>query len=166
MENATYQIVSVYHKHVECDPNHDFWARKNIHSLNSSCLNRFGLRNECQLLIDFQTWLNSFDVKVIYANDPHKERIFLQQHNIVDIILPMWRERVTKPYHSVAVRFKELNVPILDTKCDSYVHNNFSINPLYEPNESKRLKFLHGYHCALYDCYELYLFYLFQTQYL
>ena len=78
MDNDSYQIVSVYHKHVECEPNHDTWSRRNFHGLNLSYLNRFGLRNECDLIIDFQMWLNSFDVQLIYANDPRKERYYFR----------------------------------------------------------------------------------------
>ena len=164
MDNQSYEIVSVYHKHIDCDPNHDTWSRRNYHGLNLSYLHRFGLRNECDLIIDFQMWLNSFDVKLIYANDPRKERILLQRNYINDILLPVWRDRVNEPYHRVAVHFKELNVSILDTKCGGYIHNAYSIDPFTKMTESQKLKSLHGYHCSLYDSYELYLFYLFQTQ--
>ena len=166
MDNESYQIVSVYHKHVECNPTVDRWSRRNVHGLNVRYLQMYGLQNQCELVLDFKNWLNSFHVLQIYANDPHKERILLQNNRINDILLPAWTERVAQPYHCVAARFKELNVPILDKKCDGYVHNSFVGDHFNKMNKSQVIKLLHGYHCSLYDVYELYLFYVFQTQYL
>lgn len=164
MDNESYQIVSVYHQHVDCAPHLDCWSRRNIHGLNVNYLQTFGLRSQCDLIIDFRMWLNSFHVKQVYANDPQKERVLLQMKSINDILLPPWQVRVTKPYHQVATRFKQLNVTILNKKCDSYIHNAYNCDPLRDMTETQRLRRLHGHHCSLYDCYELYLFYIFATQ--
>ena len=164
MDNESYQIVSVYHQHVDCAPHLDAWSRRNIHGLNVTYLQSCGLRSQCDLIIDFRMWLDSFHVKQVYANDPQKERILLQMKSINDIFLPSWQERITKPYHEVAVRFKQFNIPILNKKCDAYIHNAYNCDPLRDMTETQRLRRLHCHHCSLYDTYEFYLFCIFAAQ--
>ena len=164
MDNETYKIVDVYHKHIDCKARDDVWSRQNFHGLNLDYLHKYGHRCLCDFIADFQRWLNKFHILQLYANNPHKERVLLHTSLINDLLLPVWRQRVSQPYHQVAVCFKDLNVPILNTKCDSYVHNAYDCFIRNDESDLEKLKRLHGYHCSLYDCYELYLFYLFETR--
>ena len=163
MENETYKIVSVYHKHIDCQPHVDCCSRRNIHGLNLKYLHAYGLRSRCDFIIDFQMWLNNFHIKQIYAHDPLKERVLLQTNLITDICLPDWKMRANTPYHLVALRFKQMSVPILDKSCNFYIHNAYNADPIRKMTETQRLKRLHGHHCSLYDTYELYLYHLFET---
>ena len=166
MDNETYEIISVFHHHAACDPTLDNWSRRNIHGLNVKCLSDYGLENEECLAIAFQRWLKTFDVKCMYANDPCKERRLLKNDRIVDALLPRWEDRVNTPYHAVASRFKELCIPINNVRCTSFIHNARACSVSRHLNRTQTLKLLHGYHCSLYDSYELYLQYIFKTRYL
>ena len=159
MDNWSYQIVSVYHEHAKCDPNADSWARKHIHGLNQQYLQDHGFSNECALLIDFKRWLAAFNVVCIFCNDPTKEKKLFPNLIINDILLPPWDSRVNQHYHEVTKRFKELSVPILNVRCSRYIHNQ-----CFFPPYLNTAKVMFGHHCSLYDSYQLYLFYLFQTQ--
>ena len=110
-------------------------------------------------------WLDTFDVLCMYANNPGRERkIFRHCKYLHDILLPNWEKRMRQPYHEVAIRFKQLNVPIKNVRCTNFVHSRFITRYYITPSMKELGKILHGFHCALYDCYELYLFYLFETK--
>lgn len=165
MDNESYQIVSVYHKHAACDPSLDAWSRKNLHGLNPTYLHDHGFSNESELAANFQCWLKSFNVQCMYANNPGKERELLGMKNIYDILLPTWRERGEMTYHVNANLFKKLSIPIQGVHCSGYVHNSFVSTRGYVPLYCQNEKLLHGYHCSLYDCYEMYLFHLYVVHY-
>ena len=165
MDNETHRIVSVYHKHADCDPSLDFWARQNIHGLNVKYLSQCGFPNETVLIADFEKWLQSLNIKCMFANNPAKERHMLPKYEVFDILLPPWEKRIDMSYHEVANRFKELNLPVSSAQCSTYIHNQYCRSRFFTTN-SQVLKSLHGYHCSLFDCYEMYLFYLLQPTYM
>ena len=164
MDNVTYQIVSIYHKHAFCNPEDDPWSRINIHGLNPDYLKDYGFPNEDQLFTDFQKWLDSFTIVQMFANNPGRERMLFPNHTINDILLPRWEIRMRQPYHETALRFKQLCAPIVNVRCNRYVHCRFITRYHIVPSAKELAKILYGFHCALYDCYELYLYYLFQTK--
>ena len=163
MNNESYQIVSVYHKHADCDSECDEWSRRNIHGLNLKYLRENGFSNESELLANFRQWLSRFQILCMYANNPAKERKLFPKLIIHDLLLPPWEERMKMPSHIIANRFKQLNVPILNVSCNGYVHNQY-VRPLYLCWETMKPKTIHGVHCSLYDCLELYFYFLMQTQ--
>lgn len=164
MDNVTYQIVSIYHKHAFCDPDDDQWSRRNVHGLNPDFLSECGFPNACELTDNFKEWLESFVILCMYANNPVKERKLFQKNIVHDIFLPQWEKRMKKSYHKIAICFKQLNVPIVNVRCANYVHSRF-ISQFCVTSSGKELaKRLHGFHCSLYDCFELYLFYLSKTE--
>ena len=112
MDNSTYQIISVYHKHVDCDFKADRWSRKHLHGLNRNYLRAHGFEDVGELVFDFERWFKSFDVVCMYANAPDKERQLLPGRTIHDLLLLPWQERVRKHYHVIANLFKELSIPI------------------------------------------------------
>lgn len=162
MDNESREILSVYHQHADCDPEVDSFCRKYIHGLNPEYLHRYGFRNECALVADFQRWLTKFKVVLMLANNPAKERKLLGNVYVEDILLPDWVHRQKALYHTVSRRFKELNLPIRNVRCDAYIHNCYVDMPRYTRGlkESEVMKLLHGRHCSLYDTYEMYLFYV------
>lgn len=164
MDNESFQIISVFHKHAECHPKDDKWSRKHIHGLNRNYLSNSGYSNENDLVTACYNWLKSFKVVVLYANNPSKERKLFPKYSVFDMFLPSWEDRMNQPYHVLAHRFKFLNVPILNTRCSAYVHAEYLNKRWMGPSLKDMAKVLHGYHCSLYDCYELYLFFLFQTK--
>ena len=163
MQWETKNIVSVYH-HFAYDvyaPN-DNWARKYLHGLNLEYLYNHGFGSTEQLIEHFKLWLSEFNYVHIFGNDPRKERSELNL-DIVDIELPGWIDRSKEPYHTIANRFKELSVPISNSNlcCGNVAHSSYSTQPLWKPkNLTAVAKQEHGFHCSLYDCYEMYLFYL------
>ena len=167
MDNESYQILSVYHRHANCDFAVDKWSRRHIHGLNRSYLRTHGFENEGELILDFERWLRSLNVVQMFANDPAKERKLFPSYTIQNVLLPNWQERISQPYHIVAHRFKELAIPILNKQCEGYVHCEYVGGRCYVlANKTQATKLLHGYHCSLYDCYEMYLYHLLRTRYL
>lgn len=157
MHNITYEIISVYHRHANCRENEDAWARRRLHGLNPIYLQANGFPNESALLTNFNEWIKSFDVICMYANDPSKERPLFPNYSIRDSFLPCWEERMDKPYHIVANRFKDLSIPIAGVRCNAYIHSNY-IQPCSFPSTKTKLaKTLLGFHCSLRDVHELYL---------
>lgn len=168
MDNESYEILSVYHQHANCDSSLDSYSRRFVHGLNLDYLQQQGFPNESKLVADFHCWLNKFNVTRMFANNPAKERRLLGNMRVEDILLPSWLEREKEPYHKVSRRYKQLNIPILNVRCDAYIHNRYVMKSRYVRtcNETEITKLLHGRHCSLYDSYEMYLFYVFQTEYL
>ena len=158
MNALTRQIVDVYHAHA-LSQNPDTWATRHIHGLNKNFIQRNGFPNEDTLIRDFKRWLRSKDVLSIYANAPFKESSTLKLV-IKDMNMPPWAERVYQSYHQTALIFKNAFVPILDKRCCAEAHNAFVKYPLMRLNESEIAKRDFGFHCSLYDAYELYLCYI------
>ena len=154
--DQAYDIISVYHKHAACD-NVDSWSRKFVHGLNIQYLRANGLNNETEMVEDFLKWLDSFDVICMYANNPMKERqLFPSCRTLLrDSFLPSWDVRVKQPYHVIANRFKQLNISFAGVSCNGYVHCEYVSH--HPRTETQLAKVIHGYHCSLYDSYELYL---------
>ena len=153
----TLQIVDVYHAYAVSTVN-DFWARNHIHGLNSSFLSENGFPTEEALIQNFRTWLRGKNVLIMFANDPMKENTSLKL-NIQDMELPPWTQRISLPSHTVSSSFKTNFIPILDKRCCKAAHNNFVNFPILKGNDTEFAKSRHGFHCSLYDAYELYLTY-------
>lgn len=158
MNAGTRQIVDVYHAHAEAQTS-DIWSRRHIHGLNTIFLKRCGFRNENILFHDFHKWLRGKDVLAMFANNPRKESLALKL-NIKDMNIPSWSQRAHLSSHEVALRYKNEFIPILDTRCCAEAHSAFESYPLLKTNDSEIAKRNFGFHCSLYDAYELYLCYI------
>ena len=151
-------ILDIYHKYAFARG--DTWSRRNIHGLNSSFIYDFGFSNAQILQKDFDKWKKRFNIIKVFENCPNS----ISNHfcnDIHDLRLPIWSMRYNKPYHIIANRLKESGSPICDTNCSPHIHSSYkpylNFRSCRKPVE--RLKLQHGFHCALYDTYELYLFY-------
>lgn len=158
MNALTREIVDVYHAYANTE-NADFYSRDYIHGLSTSYLKQYGFPNEKALIDNFKMWLRSKDVLVMYANDPTKEKTALNL-SIKDMELPKWAERASMFTHQTAVAFKNNSVPVLNKTCSKYAHSSFVGYPLARETPTLLAKRNHGYHCSLYDAFELYLAYV------
>ena len=158
MNAWTKQIVEVYHGHAFSHQS-DLWARLHIHGLNLKFLKEHGFRDEETLIQDFKRWLVGKDVVSLYANDPSKESVVLNIP-ILNMGLPPWADRIYQPYHQMALSYKREYVPILDKRCCFEAHAAFKRYSMKRLNETEIAKRDHGFHCSLYDAYELYLSYI------
>ena len=157
MNCLTREIVDVYHKHAKMD-RADWWARHHIHGLDPYFLQTCGVASEDELLKEFKQWLHGKDILAFYANDPQKEDKALGLV-IYDMGLPIWKERVKSWPYQMARKFKDESIPVFNKSCDKTAHSAFRGYPFCR-TDTELAKFNHGYHCALYDAYELYLTYL------
>jgi len=158
MNALTREIVDVYHAYAKCE-NADFYCRSHIHGLNTLYLKEFGFPNEKALIDNFKRWLRTKDVLVMYANDPTKEKTVLNLP-IKDMELPKWTERVSMFTHQTALAFKKNSIPVLNKSCPKHAHNSFVGFPVMRDTPTQLAKRSHGYHCSLYDSFELYLVYV------
>ena len=159
MNLVTRQIVDVYHNHADMH-GYDEWCQRHYHGLNPLFLERFGLGSEHELLNDFKEWLRGKEIFAMYANNPGKEKAALGR-TIYDIELPRWSERKKRPSHIMAKAFKKIGVPILNKRCPPEAHSSYRYFPVNcWTNETELAKHDFGYHCALYDTYELFLTYV------
>ena len=158
MNAFTRQIVDVYHAYAR-SYHPDSWSRSHIHGLNMTFLQNHGFASEEALLHDFKTWLRGKNVLAMYANDPSKESSVLNLP-IKDMCMPPWAERIYQPYHQMSLTFKREFIPILDKRCCAEAHCSFIKYPLKRVTETEIAKRDYGFHCSLYDAYELYLCYI------
>lgn len=156
-------IIDIYHGYANSETC-DTYAHSFIHGLNPNYLSSVAFPNECDLINDVKCWLNKKSFNEIFANDPKKEHETFPLYNFVDIGLPPWLTRYTESYHVMANKFKSLNIPICNTFCPFEAHSCYRSPPWAPRNATAVVKVNHGYHCSLYDTYELYLFYIMSFQ--
>lgn len=159
MNALTRQIVDVYHAHARCACSCDSWARLHIHGLHPQFLQHHGFPDQIDLINDFKNWMRGKDVLAMYANDPAKESAALNLP-IKNMNIPRWAERVYQPYHQVALSYKKEFIPILNKRCCAEAHSHFLNYPMKKLTDTEIAKRDYGFHCSLYDAYELYLCYI------
>ena len=164
VHEQTHEIIDVFHRYVQypsatvCDG--DKFARLHIHGLNVSYLSIHGLRNEDDLLCEFNAWLKSHPFTSMYANAPSKEKKLLHM-SITDVCLKPWKERCLLSSHQTAFSMKMNATPICNVICTA--HSSFrgwKPKRVYcmSPTDIAKSNFAH--HCSLYDCVECHLFYI------
>ena len=159
MNYSTREIVDVFHGHAYTDDG-DTFSRNHVHGLSQSFLFDKGCSTLEELIADFKQWLSGKNYLTIFGHNPQTEMQMLCL-NIADIGLPPWSLRKDEAYHEVALKFKKLNIPINRVRCPKEAHAWFH-GPCYMKNKTdgELAKARHGYHCSLYDAYELYLCYV------
>ena len=163
VDSDSHDIVDVFHQYVRStddryDP--DWWARRHVHGLNRDYLALHGLRDEQTLLCAFRRWLTTHPYDELLAHAPHKERQFLQLP-VRDVSLPPWKERAHLLSHRIALSLKRGAIPINCVTCSA--HTSFvDWRPRrpYTLSAKDVIKRDFAFHCSLYDCIEMYLFYL------
>lgn len=156
--DTNYVIKDVFHAFADTDED-DSFARDHIHGLNKRMLEEKGHPNEASLVEAFKDWLHRKGIPEvnIFANDCTKEKKVLKLNNVFNFQLMPWAERRDLSSHEIALRFKELCIPVLGHKCSASSHNNFRSARCSSPNPLSAIaKARHGHHCALYDALELY----------
>ena len=158
MNYKSREILDVFHAHAYTD-NEDTFARNHIHGLSSLYLYENGYSSFDALLYAFKLWIHEKNYLSIFANGSQKECKALSL-NIADIGLPQWNVRNEEAYHQVASKFKKLSIPILHVKCPKEAHSSFHGPCIKNNTDGELAKARHGYHCSLYDVFELYLCYV------
>ena len=158
MDYGTREIVDVFHGHA-FTPEADSFARSHIHGLHPTFLKKMGYQCPNELVDAFHNWLRNKRFVVLYGNNPGREVQELQLF-ISDIKLDNWSTRAYKAYHEVAYYFKRHNIPICSQSCSKEAHTMYHSAYARPFNLGDAAKERHGHHCALYDCYEMYLFFI------
>ena len=163
MSVANHHILDIYHAYAQRNYPDDY-ARRHVHGLNSAFLKSNGFANEAALVENFKKWLRGRDIICMYANNPDKERKFLDIQSICDMNYPCWIDRVPLLSHKTALQFKRLTVPVTAincfVSCPRAAHKDFAFYPTPRQSPTELVKKDFGYHCALYDTYALYLHFL------
>ena len=118
-----------------------------------------GLPSETDLINDFKAWIRQKPYVMLFANNPGKERKVLNL-NISDMPLLQWSERRWEASHKIALKFKQNMVAIAGKRCSTRAHDAFTCSITSKNYLTAAAKREHGFHCALYDVFELYLYYL------
>ena len=157
---STQRVVEVYHSYAYCPLDQDEWARKHVHGLNPFHLIDIGFPNENELIADFKRWLTNYNVCHIYANGARTEAMKLDLA-VCDICLPSWVERVQHDYHRIPNFYKCHNECfVTGVSCDEAIHGCYERPRITNSMSATQIaKAQHGWHCSLYDAYELYFFY-------
>ena len=138
----------------------DQFSRLYVHGLNTSYLEKHGYTSESGLITAFKKWLMNKPYIELVANAAYKEAKALCLR-IRDTGLSRWSDRQFETPHIIALKFKQLMLPIKDNYCCSLNSHSFFQKAVISKNfETSRAKQRHGFHCALYDVYELYLGYI------
>ena len=165
VDSDSHNIVDVFHRHVSHPSTYgydsDRWARRHVHGLNRAYLAIHGLHDETMLLCEFNAWLHFHPYEKILANAPWKESTFLHRP-VQDVCLPQWTDRAVLLSHRLSLSLKHSAVPINGITC-SDAHSSFvgwcPRRPnVLSPKDVVKRNF--GFHCSLYDCMEIYFYYL------
>ena len=150
----SHAIVDAFHGFAQTEKC-DKFARKHVHGLSRNYISIHGRSSEADLIKTFKSWLSFKFCVAIYANNACKERELLKIE-INDLTLAPWAERKDRASHKIANRFKKLAIPIVGYRCPPVAHSYFVSPPISSNPTTNIAKSEHGYHCALYDCLELY----------
>lgn len=155
---SDFAILDVFHAHANVSSvRDDVWCRRNIHGLRLDFIRDHGFPSEHELRAAFHVWFSKRNSVANFVNDPAKESKFLNIE-LNDVKLPIWAERAKCPAHQIALAFKRHETPIGNAVCFSSIHNCFIPQKHNKSmDERTRAKKDWGYHCSLYDAYELYL---------
>ena len=154
MNRHSHAIVDAFHGFAQTEAS-DSFARKHIHGLSRGYIEIYGRASEDDLIKVFKSWLSFKYCVEIYANNAAKERELLK-YKIKDLNLAPWAERKDRASHLIANRYKKLAIPIVGYRCPPCAHSHFVSPPISSNPATNIAKIEHGYHCALYDCLELY----------
>lgn len=166
---CTYEnkVITSFHRFVVQDHSqlYEYTSQaRHCHCIDATTLDFLGYGEQiCQ--DNFLLWLKSLNFETItivgHGDDVSKENLqkwLPQLQNLthlsyVQIKLPNWIERKYEPYHQSTYIMK--SVSQLE-KC-SYSNHSLTLKPSYcfYYNATKVAKFVYGFHCALFDCYEL-----------
>ena len=154
---SNFEILDVFHAHASAPfRTNDNWSRRNIHGLSIDFINIHGFPSEHELQAAFHVWFSKRNSVLNFANNPAKESKFLNI-KLTDVKLPVWVERRNCPAHQIALTFKKHETPIGNAACFSSIHSSYSPTKFNDTmDERTRAQKEWGFHCSLYDAYEIY----------
>ena len=146
--------MDVFHAYARTEEQ-DTFARQHIHGLNKDYLNTYGYDSEAELIEAFKSWLSSKPYITLFANGASREAKMLGLP-VCEFNLAPWAERDYVASHKIALCYKDHSLPVCDRRCKPHAHSSF-VSAIQSSNPFSSLaKARHGFHCALYDCVELY----------
>lgn len=154
VNRKTHVIMDVFHNYARTEEQ-DTYARHRVHGLNKDYLNTYGYASEADLVEAFKSWLSSKPYITLFANGANREAKMLGLP-VCEFNLAPWAERDSFASHKIAKYYKDQSLPICGRSCTQQAHSSF-LSAIQSPNVLTSLaKARHGFHCALYDCVELY----------
>ena len=158
VDRMTLEIKDSYHAFAQSEIN-DSFSRYYVHGLNANFLRHNGFPCEADLIQNFKSWLDSKPHVALFGQNPHRESKVLNV-KINDMTLGSWSKRRYEPWHRMVKRFKDHMVAFAGKRCSHAAHSSFRKPPDCSSFMTYVAKMEHGFHCALYDAFELYLYYL------
>ena len=165
MHTRTYKIIDIFLEYASFKKSNsnfddDNFCRRNVHGLNLKFLNNHGVESPEKLRDNFLEWYHDLYPKPsqIFANNPGDEVKFLGLE-IENLPLPKWIDRQFTPTHLCSRIAKYASRSFLGVSCDMNCAHSSYKPFLKARKESDIARRRHGVHCALYDVYELYLFF-------
>lgn len=157
------KLVSYYHEMINqhvC--NQYFIGARQSHCIHPAVLSHYG-SPEVEVKQHFFCWLQNFKFDTIsihgHGNDTSNEAliawipeiIHMKNLKFAQVFLPPWSERHNGIYHLATYHMKQ---NCQELSCCAHRHSlTFSLR---KSNNAKYLKkFMYGFHCALFDCFEL-----------
>ena len=149
-------IIDVFHGFAASRQSRGSFPTRHVHGLSQEYLLANGFRWSEELLQELNEWLRRWPSARLVANDPSLESAILSRR-VDDAGLPPWRIRDKLQAHDMALAAKRMCLKIGGVSCSHEAHNYYIGWP-QNKTDSDRAKKKWGHHCALYDCYELYLY--------
>ena len=155
--DAQCEIVEVYHDFAASPQRNPRFPRWHVHGLSQDFLRTYGFPRSEELLWHLKSWLDQWPTARLVANGPSLESAALGRR-VDDAGLPPWLVRQHCQCHVEAVHAKTMGLEVGGISCPGPVaHSEYRGWPRRK-TPTDVVKQRHNYHCALYDCYELYLF--------
>ena len=134
----------------------DWFSRKHVHGINRTFLMQNGLKNENELVGDFQSWLRQYNVIKFYGNASCKEECLLNT-TINDVNLPQWSDRPQLECFRIAKLMKNMELSVKGKSCSPAVHCEYGGWAGHKSVADFARKTF-GHECALYNCVLILLF--------
>ena len=150
-------IIDVFHGYASAHQHHSF-PEYAIHGLCPLYLRENGHRRPEELLLELKNWLRRWPTARLVANGPGLEASILGRR-VDDAGLPPWVKRAELQCHKMAKHAKQTLFKINGVSCTGLqgAHRRFRGWPK-QRTPTDLVKADGGHHCALYDCFELFLF--------
>ena len=150
---ATHAIVDVFHGYAYTEAE-DAFARKHVHGLSQAYMKEFGFPSEASLIDAFKCWLDSKPYNHIFCNGADRERRGLAL-DIKEFTLLPWADRKNCASHQLAIRYKELTIPICGRRCTQRAHSCFHsvhVSPIASALSLKPAMVIIVHYMTLWNC--------------
>ncbi len=162
------KLLSIFHSfvnhHVSNDKRYNRQAQFS-HCIHLDDLQKYGDNKEDRVKYRFVQWLKNFDFERIiiigHGDDTTKKSLcqYIPQlesiHHLEfrQITLPVWILREHADYHLATAKMKTICRAL---PCNASMHCvEMNLYHQHRSNLSRIAKYMYGFHCSMYDCFEL-----------